>query len=223
MTTDLPSRDAKPLTIGAVLLAAGAGTRLGNKPKSLLELDGVPLIHRQLIALASAGITEIVVVLGHYAVRIDASVRACPVSAKVKTVINSSPDDGQPSSVRVGLRSLSSKLDAVIVALADQPLVEPADVLALVEAFRSRSAESSMVVPSVSGLPGNPVMLDATLAAEWLRSDTNVMGRTWREAIPKRVQRFDSENTHYRVDIDTPEDIRQFIERTGHTLRWPDE
>ena len=40
----------RKLCVGAVLLAAGAGSRLGHKPKSLLELDGVPLIHRQLAA-----------------------------------------------------------------------------------------------------------------------------------------------------------------------------
>ena len=54
----------RKLCVGAVLLAAGAGSRLGNKPKSLLELDGVPLIHRQLAALSGAGVDEVVVVLG---------------------------------------------------------------------------------------------------------------------------------------------------------------
>src|SRR5262249_38729365 len=58
-------------TIGAVLLAAGAGARLGGRPKALLELGGVPLIMRQLIALSGAGIDELVVVLGHHADAIE--------------------------------------------------------------------------------------------------------------------------------------------------------
>jgi molybdenum cofactor cytidylyltransferase len=222
MNTDHLPAFPRRLTTGAVLLAAGAGSRLGHQPKSLLQLDGVPLIHRQLVALSSAGIDEIVVVLGHHAVRIEAAVRACTVSAKVQSVINPSPDDGQPSSVRVGLRSLSERLDAVIVALADQPLLNTQDVSALMSAFKHRRDGASMLVPRVSGLPGNPVIFDATLAADWLRGDTNVMGRTWREANPQRVQWLDTENAHYRVDIDTPEDILQFAERTGHTLRWPE-
>ena len=221
MNISHPSPLPKRLTVGAVLLAAGAGSRLGHKPKSLLELDGVPLIHRQLNALSGAGVGQIVVVLGHYAARIEVAVRACPVAAKVETVMNPSPDDGQPSSVRIGLQSLTGKLDAVIVALADQPLLNEDDVLALMSAFTDRSAAASMVVPRVSGSPGNPVILDAPLAAVWLQSDTNVMGRGWREANLERVQWFDTENTHYRVDIDTPEDIVQFTQGTGHTLRWP--
>ena len=223
MNISPPSPLPKRPTIGAVLLAAGAGSRLGYKPKSLLELDGVPLIHRQLKALSGAGVEEIVVVLGHYAAMVEAAVRACPVAAKVETVSNPSPDDGQPSSVRIGLQNLTGKLDAVIVALADQPLLNEDDVLALINAFADRSDAASMVVPRVSGSPGNPVIFDAVLRDEWLRGDTNVMGRGWREANPQRVQWMDTENPHYRVDIDTPEDIVQFTQRTGHTLRWPSE
>ena len=55
------------MTIGAVLLAAGAGRRMGGRPKALLELGGVPLVLRQLIALSDAGVDELVIVLGHHA------------------------------------------------------------------------------------------------------------------------------------------------------------
>ena len=63
------------LVVGAVLLAAGSGSRLGCRPKALLELGGVPLIRRQLIALSGAGIDEVVIVLGHHADAIETSVR----------------------------------------------------------------------------------------------------------------------------------------------------
>ena len=194
---------------------------MGHKPKSLLELDGVPLIHRQLNALSGAGVAEIVVVLGHYSAMIEAAVQACPVAANVNIVTNPSPDDGQPSSVRIGLQRLSGQVDGVIVALADQPLLAAEDVRALMEAFNDRSETSSMVVPRVSGAPGNPVIFDTSLAAAWLQSNTNVLGRKWREANPHRVQWFDTANAHYCIDIDTPENIIEFTERTGHKLRWP--
>src|SRR5512134_2267279 len=112
-------------TIGAVLLAAGAGSRLGGRPKALLELGGVPLVLRQLIALSGAGVDEVVVVLGHHADAVEAAVRPFPITL----AHNLSPDDGQVSSVRLGLRSLSPRLDAVIVALADQPLIDAQDIV----------------------------------------------------------------------------------------------
>ncbi|NBS96920.1 MAG: nucleotidyltransferase family protein, partial [Betaproteobacteria bacterium] len=103
------------VVIGAVLLAAGSGSRMGHRPKSLLELGGVPLIRRQLIALSGAGVDEVVVVLGHYAKEIEPVIQTFPVTI----VHNPDPDQGQVSSQRLGLAALGGKLDAVIVALAD--------------------------------------------------------------------------------------------------------
>jgi molybdenum cofactor cytidylyltransferase len=204
------------MVIGAVLLAAGSGSRLGGRPKPLLELGGVPLIRRQLIALSGAGIDEVVVVLGHHAEAIEAAVREFPVTL----ARNPAPDDGQASSVRIGLQALSPKLDAVIVALADQPMINAQDVTALIGAFKKRG-DAAMVVPRVAGEPGNPVIFEARLRDEWLAGDVNAACRRWREAHPERVRWFETDNSRYRVDIDTPEDLRGFTERTGHELRWP--
>jgi molybdenum cofactor cytidylyltransferase len=204
------------LVVGAVLLAAGPGSRLGGRPKPLLELGGVPLIRRQLIALSGAGVDELVVVLGHHAEAIEAAVRDFPVTL----VRNPSPDDGQPSSVRIGLAALAGKLDAVIVALADQPLVNAQDISALIGAYKKRG-EASMVVPRVAGQPGNPVIFEAALRDEWLAGDVNAACRRWRAQNPQRVHWFDTDTKRFRIDIDTPEDLQRFAQRTGHELRWP--
>lgn len=204
------------LVVGAVLLAAGSGSRLGGRPKSLLELGGVPLIRRQLIALSGAGVDEVVVVLGHHGDAIEAAVQDFPVTL----ARNLAPDEGQASSVRIGLQALTGKLDAMIVALADQPMINAQDITDLIGAFKKRGG-ASMVVPRVVGEPGNPVIFEAALRDEWLAGDANAACRRWREANPGRVHWFDTENQRYRVDIDTPEDLLRFSERTGHVLRWP--
>lgn len=209
------------MTIGALLLAAGAGSRLGGRPKSLLELDGVPLIVRQLAALSDAGVDEVVVVLGHHARAIEAAIRHRPATR----VHNPTPDEGPAASVRIGLQALSLRLDAVMVALADQPLITAQDITALISAYRQRGGKA-MVVPRVratdgSTAPGNPVMFDAALRAQWLAGGTELTGRQWRENNPERVHWFETDNRHYGVDIDTPGDLRQFAISTGHVLRWP--
>lgn len=208
-------------SIGAVLLAAGAGSRLGGRPKALLELGGVPLVLRQLIALSGAGVDEVVVVLGHHAELIEPVVRAFPI----QVVHNPSPDDGQPSSVRIGLAALSPRLDAVIVALADQPLIGEQDIVDLIGAFKKRG-DAAMVVPRVSvdggePLPGNPVIFDAALREEWLAGAADLACRKWRQRHPERVHWLDTANRRYRIDIDTPEDLAQFAASTGHALSWP--
>jgi molybdenum cofactor cytidylyltransferase len=208
-------------TIGAVLLAAGAGERLGGRPKPLLELGGVPLIMRQLIALSGAGVDEVAVVLGFHADAIEPAIAQLPITI----VRNPSPDDGQVSSVRIGLQALSPRLDAVMVALADQPLINEQDITALIGAFKKRG-DAAMVVPRVTtengeALPGNPVIFEATLRDEWLAGNADVACRKWRQAHPERVRWFDTDNRRYRIDIDTPEDIERFAANTGHALQWP--
>ena len=206
------------MSVGAVLLAAGAGSRLGGRPKALLELGGVPLVMRQLIELSGAGVDEVVLVLGHHAQAIEAVVRAFPITL----VHNPRPDDGQASSVRVGLAALNPKIDAVIVALADQPLVNSQDVTALISAFKKRG-DAAMVVPRVAGEPGNPVIFEGALRDEWLAGSADAACRQWRLANPQRVRWMDTDNARYRFDIDTADDLRRFTERTGHELRWPAE
>jgi CTP:molybdopterin cytidylyltransferase MocA len=205
------------LVVGAVVLAAGAGSRLGGRPKCLLELGGVPLIRRTLIALSGAGVDEVVVVLGHHADLIEPVVAPFPVTL----ARNPDPDAGQVSSQRIGLAALGGKLDAVLVALADQPLVNAQDITALIGAYKKRRDGVSVVFPQVGGEPGNPVIFSAEVREQILAGDAHVGCRQWRGAHPDAVTPFVTDNRRYKVDIDTPEDLERFERETGHALRWP--
>lgn len=204
-------------TVGAVLLAAGSGSRMGHRPKCLLELDGVPLIRRQLIALTGAGVDERVVVLGHYAERIEQAIQGIPV----KLVRNPDPDAGQASSLHLGLAALSPHIDAVLVALADQPLINLQDINDLIVAYQTRPAGTQVVQPMVDGQPGNPVVFSAAVRDHILAGEAHIGGKQWQAAHPETVYRWVSSNQRYRTDVDSPEDIEALAERTGHRLRWP--
>ncbi len=205
------------LVVGAVLLAAGSGSRMGGRPKSLLELGGVSLIRRQLIALSGAGVDEVVVVLGHYAEQIEAVVQNFPVTL----VRNLRPDDGQVSSLRLGLNALSPKMDAVVVALADQPLINAQDVNDVIGAYKKRPEASEVVVPYVLGLPGNPVVFSANVRTDILLGDVRLGCKQWQAAHPDRVYHWETSNQRYRTDVDSPDDIEALALRTGHRLKWP--
>jgi len=200
-----------------VLLAAGAGARLGGKPKSLLELEGIPLIRRQLQALTDAGVGQTVVVSGRYAVPIEAALRGCPFLP----VRNPNPDNGQTTSQRLGLAALTGPLDAVIVALADQPLIDAHDIRALIRAFEQRAAGTSVVYPQVAGERGNPVIFVDAVRRQILSAGPGVGCREWQTAHPAAVAPFVTDCRHYKIDIDTADDLEHFVRETGHTLRWP--
>jgi CTP:molybdopterin cytidylyltransferase MocA len=205
------------VVVGAVLLAAGAGSRMGGRPKCLLELGGVPLIRRQLVALSGAGVDELVVVLGHHADLIEPMVRDFPVTV----VRNPDPDRGQVSSQRIGLAALSDRLDAVVMALADQPMVNAQDVVALIGAWKKRPVGASVVYPEVGGERGNPVVIGADVREQVLAGEANVGCRQWQAAHPEAVAPFVTDNRRYRIDVDTPADVERFERETGHALRWP--
>ena len=205
------------LVVGAVLLAAGSGSRMGNRPKCLLELGGVPLIRRQLIALSGAGVDELVVVLGHYADQIEPAVMDFPVTL----VRNPDPDAGQNASLRLGLQTLSPKIDTVLVALADQPLINSQDINDLIGAYKKRPEGTQVVQPNVEGQPGNPVMFSGDVRDQILAGEAKVGCKQWQSAHPEAVHRWVTSNQRYRTDVDSPEDIEALAARTGHRLRWP--
>lgn len=207
------------LTVGAVLLAAGAGERMGRRPKCMLQLGGVPIVRRMLIAMSGAGVDEVVVVLGHHADVVEPLVRDFPVTV----VHNPMPDAGIMSSQRMGLAALSRRYDAVLMALADQPLIGADDISMLIRAWKKRPEGTGVVFPEVSGKKGNPVLVGADVRDQILADGANVGCRQWRERHPELVTPFVTDCQRYLVDVDTPEDIDRFFAETGHTLRWPAE
>ncbi len=206
-----------PLSLAAVLMAAGAGARMGRRPKSLLELDSVPLICRQVMALRQAGVSELVLVLGHHAKDIEAAIKAL----KVSVVINPDPDAGPVGSQRLGLQSLSGQSEAVLMALADQPLLDAADLRQLFQAFQQRLPGSALLYPRVDGQPGNPVVFTTAVRAAMLACPTDVGCKQWRQANAPLVEAFDCHNPHFVQDVDTPEDIARLRRSSGRQLQWP--
>lgn len=203
--------------IGAILLAAGSASRMGCRPKCLLELDGVPLIRRLIVALFAAGVKEVVVVLGHYADRISLALQDLPV----RIVRNPHPDEGHASSLRQGLRSLPGALQSVMVALADQPLVQVSDISDLIARFHNRPLGVQVVQPQWGDAIGNPVMFTNDVRNQILAGPSDFGCRQWQLANPTHVDRWVSDNQRYYVDVDTAQDIQSFEILYGLPLNWP--
>jgi len=152
--------------IGAVVLAAGAGRRMGHRPKSLLERDGEPLLLRQVRLLAQAGCARIVVVLGHHR---QALLRVLePAQARYPSltwVTNPKPEEDPATSLAYGLRALPPDTVTLLVALGDQPLLQEGDAQAVLHAWRTRQDKVHLVVPVHGGEPGHPLAFGAVLRA----------------------------------------------------------
>ena len=186
-----------------LLLAAGEGSRLG-RPKALVEVGGQTLAERGVALLRDGGADPVLVVTG-----------AVPVTiAWAHAVHNPDWRTGMGSSLAAGLRALGAggtpvagDLDcsAVVVALADQPLVGAEAVRRLIAAWRDGA---SVAVAAYDGKPRNPVLIarehwDSVL--ELATGDTGA--RPFLRAHPELVRLVECGDTGSAYDVDTPEDL----------------
>ncbi|WP_214108194.1 nucleotidyltransferase family protein [Acrocarpospora catenulata] len=188
--------------VTGLLLAAGSGSRLG-RPKALVEFAGERLVDRGVRLLEEGGCHPVVVVLGAAAV---------PVRGAV-TVLNPDWATGMASSLRVGLAAVPDASPAVVVALVDQPLVRPAAVARLIEAFR---AGAEVAVAGYHGKPRNPVLFRRERVPELvatLAGDTGA--RPYLRAHPELVTVVPCEDVGDPADIDSAADLAALAERAA--------
>ena len=184
-------------TVAGVLLAAGEGSRFG-RPKALVELNGQTLAARGVNLLRAGGADPVLVVTGAAEVELDG----------IHTVYNPEWRTGMGSSLRAALQALtgtSEGVGAVVVALADQPLVGAEAVARLIAAYRDGA---SVAVAAYDGQPRNPVLLAREHWAEVMATATGDQGaRTFLRTRRDLVTLVECGDTGRPDDIDTPADL----------------
>jgi molybdenum cofactor cytidylyltransferase len=212
-----PSPDSPALHVAPLLLAAGSAQRMGGRPKCLLEIEGQAILVRLIDAIAQAGLPAPVVVLGAYAQRIDQALR----ERNVQQVVNPYPGADQISSLRLGLAATARDADAVMVLLADQPLIRAQDLKDLIQAYRERPEGAQMVQPTLADLPGNPALLSRLACAQILAGPADWGTKQWRSQHSQAFFAWENPNPRYRTDLDSPQDIENLQSHWGIAARWP--
>ena len=193
--------------ITALIPAAGMSTRLGRN-KLLLSFKGKPLIARAVDTLLASAVDDIIVILGHEAEQVREAIGQRPV----RFAENPDYPEGLSSSVRVGFATIPSGANAIMIYLADQPLLEPGEVNFLIRAFaQAGKTGKSIVVPFFRGQRGNPVIVNSSYQA-WIRSIAGDIGcRRVIKENPDQVLMVEMETDHVVRDIDTMEEYERLI------------
>lgn len=202
------------MRMSAVLLAAGESQRMGAVNKLTLPIGGVPLLRYSTQVLLASKAQDLIVVLGHQAEQAHALIRDLGVTV----VHNPDYQSGQMSSVYRGIERLARPGDGVMICLADQPLLVPADIDFLIDAFARRS-RGSVLVPTYRGRRGNPIVLAAEHRAAILAGERNLGCKRLIERNPELVTTLETDNEHYAFDLDTPEQYEEWCRRTGYRPR----
>jgi nicotine blue oxidoreductase len=186
----------------AILLAAGAGRRMGGS-KALLELGGETAFARCLRVLREGGCDALRVVLGAQA----EEVRSALPEPLPDVVVNPHPETGQTGSLKLALARGTGRGEFFVLHTVDHPLAQAADVRALLAAAAQRAPGQRIVLPVVGGRRGHPALFEAALAAEFLALGDDEPAHRVPRRDPARVLEVPLTNEWLTRDLDTPADL----------------
>ena len=153
------------MKLGCVVLAAGAGMRLGGVAKALIATrDGRSFLAAILATAREVGLDEAIVVVGPPHEQLVAA-HAEELGARV--VRNPEPERGMSSSIALGFAALTA-CDAAWLWPVDHPDVSAETLRALVSALGAHDAAR----PIVHGRRGHPPLVARKLWPK-LRADTS--------------------------------------------------
>lgn len=197
-------------SIGGVILAAGASTRLGT-PKQLLDYQGCSLI-RRVATTAIASLAEpVIVVLGANAVQIQPELR----DLETQVVINPQWMDGISTSIHIGIEALLAvkpDVEAAVLLVCDQPFISPTLINQLITTYQQ--AHPRIIASAYAGVVGVPALFDHTLFPALM----SLSGDRGAKQIMQQYSQFTQTIPYPEAafDIDTFADYTQLLHTTLH-------
>ncbi len=193
----------EPSRVAGVILAAGASRRMGRN-KMLLELEGESLVRRAAQRALAAGLSPVVVVIGHEADRLRAELKGLPLELAVN------PDYTGPTSgsLHRGLDVLDADVEAVVVMLGDMVRVTIETLAMLVAA--ARGTDAPLVVSRYGDVTAPPLLFRRALFGELLAWTGEGCGKAVVQAH-RREAMYVERPEALLADVDTPEDFAAAI------------
>jgi molybdenum cofactor cytidylyltransferase len=188
--------------VSAVVLAAGASTRMGTQ-KLLLPLEGEPLVRRVVRQVSDAGFDDVLVVLGSEYEQMLRALDGLPV----RHALNPDYATGMGSSFRTAVAHLADS-SAAMFALADQPLVTSTEYRAVLDAYRTHA--SPIVSVRYGDVMAPPHLFAREFFPELAALEHGARPVLLRHRGQTTVLTFSPD---LLMDIDTPEDYELITKR----------
>lgn len=197
--------------LAGVVLAAGESRRMGT-PKQLLPFGERTILERVVDTLLTAGVGQVIVVLGHLADRVRSVLADRPVQA----VVNEAYRQGMLTSVKRGVQAIGTGHNAVLFALGDQPQIDSAVVREVIGAYRT--GDAGIVIPRYNGKKGHPIIINLSRYREAIIELPDSVGlNALVQEYADDVRLIDVATEDIIHDIDVPEDytreLARFMER----------
>jgi molybdenum cofactor cytidylyltransferase len=189
--------------IASVILAAGGSTRFGT-PKLSLTWRGKSFIDNILDTISRCTFSQAVLVLNNAHSQLINITRP----SNLITIINPNWQEGQASSIRLGVKSLPGEIGGVVFFLGDQPQIPERLVQELIS--RHACTHAAVIAPFVDGRRGNPVLFDRSTFKDLEQLQGDLGGRAIFAKYP--VEYVPWHDASILLDVDTPEDYSRLLE-----------
>ena len=193
--------------VGAVILGAGASTRMG-RPKLLLPWGNTTVIGHLLNLWQRVGAKQIAVVVSYSSPAVVNEIERAEVG--ISQINNANPQLGMFESIRCAARWTGWKpgITHHAIVLGDQPLVQEATVAALL-AFATQHLDN-ICQPSRNGRGRHPVIVPRHIFEKVESSQAQHL-KDFLLAQPMQPARFESPDAGLDMDLDTPEDYQRAL------------
>lgn len=199
-----------PIKIPAIILAAGKSERFGA-PKVLQTFAGQPFLRRIVNSLRTAGVAEILLILGHNAKKI---IPALPETGKLKILVNERFETGQFSSLQSGIANLPAGSSACILCLIDQPFLS-GDTVKQLRKTGQRNPDK-IIIPTYQNRGGHPVYLPRNLFGSVIGEPSSHSLRDVLQKNRNLIIRREIADPFIVEDIDTIADLKRLEKRFGN-------
>jgi molybdenum cofactor cytidylyltransferase len=190
--------------VSAVVLAAGASTRMGTQ-KLLLPLGNEPLVRRSVRQICDAGFDEVLVVVGHEHVKVLAALEGLAI----RHAVNAAYETGMGSSFRTAVEHLTDST-AAMFALADQPFVTTHEYRTLLDTYRRHAP--AIVSVRYGEVMAPPHLFEREFFPELAQLQHGARSVLQRHRERTMVLQFPPD---LLADIDTPEDYERAKSRVS--------
>lgn len=189
--------------ISAIILAAGESKRMGQ-PKMLLPWGKTTVLGQVISTFQTAGIEDIVVVLGGARERVEEIVK----QYGARSIFNADFANGEMlPSLQRGIEAQFSQTQATLIGLGDQPQIQEGTVRLVCETFTAM--QSKVVVPSYQMRRGHPWLVKRSLWDELLEMRPPQSPRDFLNRHAKEIQYVQVQTSTILADLDTMEEYKK--------------
>lgn len=192
----------------AIVLAAGTSSRMGPDNKLLLPFRESTVLATVVQAVCSSPVHEVIVVTGHQ----DRQIRDVLDAYRVRIAYNPEYEEGMSTSIRRGILACSPDAGGYVICLGDMPFISDLTVSRLMEVF-AREEDPSIVVATVHGLRGHPVLFHRQFRPELMEIEGDSGARSVIEANEDAVVEVEVRDEQAFADIDTWESYTELRSR----------